>query len=55
MLLIAIEILTVLATLAVVVVIGWFSRDVQSRGEGEWTSRPAPTPEPSGSYRVRLH
>ena len=44
MLSIATEILTILATLAVVVVIGWFSRDVQSRGEGEGISHPAPRP-----------
>jgi hypothetical protein len=51
---IAIEILTVLATLAIVVLIRRFLRDVQSRGDGDWGSSSTPAPQHADSYRVRL-
>jgi hypothetical protein len=53
---IAIEILTVLVTFAIVVLIGRVFRDDDHiRGARKWKSDPGPKPSSPDSYRVRLH
>jgi len=52
---IAIEGLTVLATLAAVVLSGWAFRDDGERREPERTSGSAHNTLPPDTYRIRLH
>jgi hypothetical protein len=53
---IAIEVLTVLATLVAVVLSGWaFRDDGERRQEPEWASGSAHNTQPPDTYRVRLH
>jgi flagellar basal body-associated protein FliL len=53
---IAIEILTVLVTFAIVVLISWMFRDDDgSRRARKWESDPGPKPSSPETYRVRLH
>jgi hypothetical protein len=53
---IAMEILTVLVTFAIVVLISWvFRDDGHSRGAPKWKSDPGPKPSSPDTYWVRLH
>jgi flagellar basal body-associated protein FliL len=56
LMMIAIEILIMLVTVAIVVLISWVFRDDDgSRSAPKWGSDPGPTPSSPDSYSVRLH